>query len=81
MNRTSLYSAFSEKTGEKTCLASKIPYNSASNFLETLISFNTENGRVVELVDTPDSKSGAGNSVTVRVRPRLPFNYQFVVFL
>jgi hypothetical protein len=30
------------------------------------------NASVVELVDTPDSKSGALKSVTVRVRPLVP---------
>jgi hypothetical protein len=28
----------------------------------------------VELVDTPDSKSGASNSVPVQVRPPVPLN-------
>jgi hypothetical protein len=30
------------------------------------------NAAVVELVDTPDSKSCGGNSVTVQVRPAAP---------
>ena len=38
------------------------------------VQLSRSNARVVELVDTPDSKSGARKSVTVQVRPLVPFS-------